>query len=74
MKKKNNRLSNEIFDMGVQICLAPINYLLRALPYQVGVATSIVAIFVWCMPIMVSFSIVSNVIFVLEIGIKLVRK
>jgi len=74
MRKKNNRLSNDIFELGVQLCLAPLNYLLRSLPYQAGVATSILAICVWSTPIMIVFSVVSNLIFLFEIAVKLLRK
>lgn len=68
------RLSNQVFELGVELCLAPINFLLRALPYPAGVIASVVSICVWAVPIMVIFSIVSNLIFLAEIIVKLIRK
>lgn len=74
MRQKKMRLSNQVFELGVELCLAPINYLLRALPYPAGVIASVVSICVWAVPIMVIFSIVSNLIFLAEIIVKLIRK
>ena len=74
MRQKKMRISNQIFELGVELCLAPINYLLRALPYPAGVIASVVSICVWAVPIMVIFSIVSNLIFLAEIIVKLIRK
>lgn len=72
--RQKMRLSNQVFELGVELCLAPINYLLRALPYPAGVIASVVSICVWAVPIMVIFSIVSNLIFLAEIIVKLIRK
>lgn len=76
MKKTNNnqRLSNQVFQLGVELCLAPINYFLRALPYPYGVIASVVNICLWATPIMIIFSIVSNLIFLVEIIYKLIKK
>jgi hypothetical protein len=74
MSKKNNRLSNDIFGLGVELCLAPINYLLRSLPYRAGVVASVACICVWSTPIMIAFSVVSNLVFLFEIAIKLLDK
>jgi hypothetical protein len=74
MSKKNNRLSNDIFGLGVELCLAPINYLLRSLPYRAGVVASVACICLWSTPIMILFSIVSNIIFLVEIGYKLIKQ
>ena len=71
---KKMRISNQIFELGVELCLAPINYLLRALPYPAGVIASVVSICVWAVPIMVIFSVISNLIFLAEIIVKLIRK
>lgn len=72
--KKNQELSNEVFELGISIALAPLNFLLRSLPYFYGVSASIIAIIVWCMPVILTFSLVSNTIFTIEIAIKLLRK
>ena len=76
MRKRNSnmRLSNQLFELGVELCLAPINYFLRALPYPYGVIASVLSICVWAMPIMLVFSIVSNLIFLFEIITKLIKK
>lgn len=71
---KKMRISNQIFELGVELCLAPINYLLRALPYPAGVIASVLSICVWAVPIMVIFSVISNLIFLAEIIVKLIRK
>lgn len=68
------RISNQVFELGVELCLAPINYLLRALPYPAGVIASVLSICVWAVPIMVIFSVISNLIFLAEIIVKLIRK
>ena len=73
-KIKHKRLSNEVFELGVELCLAPLNYILRKLPYKLGVAVSIATICLWSTPIMIIFSIVSNLIFLFEIAIKLLDK
>jgi len=73
-KIKHKRLSNEVFELGVELCLAPINYLLRALPYKFGVVASVACICLWSTPIMILFSIVSNIIFLIEIGYKLIKQ
>lgn len=72
-QKKTKRLSNEVFDLGVQLCLGPINFILRAFPYQLAVVVSVLSIIVWAMPVMIAFSIVSNLIFLFEIGAKLIK-
>lgn len=74
MNRKKMRLSNQLFELGVELCLAPINFLLRALPYPAGVIASVMSICVWAMPIMIVFSIVSNLIFLGEIAFKLIKK
>ena len=74
MRRKKMRTSNQIFELGVELCLAPINFLLRFLPYPAGVVASVISICVWAMPIMIAFSIISNLIFLVEIAIKLIRK
>jgi hypothetical protein len=74
MSKKNNRLSNQVFELGVELCLAPINFLLRALPYPAGVIASVISICLWAVPIMIVFSIISNLIFLAEIVYKLIKK
>lgn len=71
---KKMRISNQIFELGVELCLAPINYLLRALPYPAGVIASVLSICVWAVPIMVIFSVISNLIFLAEIIVKLIKK
>lgn len=71
---KKMRISNQVFELGVELCLAPINYLLRALPYPAGVIASVLSICVWAVPIMVIFSVISNLIFLAEIIVKLIRK
>ena len=68
------RLSNQIFELGVELCLAPINYFLRLLPYPYGVIASVINICVWSTPIMIIFSIVSNLVFLGEIILKLIKK
>ena len=76
-KRKNNKkteLSNLVFEFGIMLALAPLNHILRVFPYYAAISIAVVTIFLWCMPIVIAFSLVSNTIFVIEILIKLLRK
>lgn len=72
--KYTKTLATKVFDLGIELCLGPINFLLRNLPYPAGVIVATVSILFWSFPIVMVASLISNIVFTLELFVKLFRR